>query len=305
MGIASFFKSIYWFIISKLISLPRYRLASAISVYRSELGAREALTNLSQGGRDAVKKALELLDNAEDALRKFDVDKGWKCFHGARRMELFSLDIDHEIPAVLTIMREEAEKLPPWRKKAVFKLIGTPDSPKDVKDIYTVISAALIRDVHYGNSAYKSTLTMWFNMGLVVLLVASLIGIYELLDRKIILFGDMFKADTLYAYISIAMFGFFGAVVSAITKQINMTGKSSTIPEVLTAWRITGLRIIGGAAFAVVVYIFLQTQMVNDIFIAAAIKAPTPYTIYGISIAAGFSERLVLKSVEAVEGKKG
>ena len=284
------------------------RLDSSINVYRCELQARVSSVNLSKEASDAIKRSLELLDKAGEAASKGEIDKGWKYFHCAQRMELFALEPDHELQARVKILREEAtSKLRSWRKKAIHELLGTSDKPLDVKDIYTVYMAALIRDEHYSNQAYKGALTKDFNKGLVIILLAVLGVIFALIGNGTIQFAENFDEHSFEAFLSIAVFGLFGAVVSAIIKQMDMTNQSSTIPETITAWRITGLRIFGGAAFAIVIYIFFMAKLINGVFskdIVDVLKDPTPYAIYAVSFCAGFTERFVLRAVSAVAGKK-
>lgn len=294
------------FFFSLMPSRRRDRLDSAITVYRLELEARKSTGMLSKDSDAMINKALVLLDLAQNMAREGNIDKGWKCFHGAQRTELFSLKPEVELQARLKVLREEATKLHGWRKDAIYELLGTSKHPVAVTDHYTAYTAELIRDEHYNNQAYKASLCSDFNKLLVCLLLVVLLIIFWMITAKKIQFsGDV---DTTFSgmFSGIAIFGLFGAVVSAIIKQIDLTSKSSTIPENVTAWQVTGLRIFGGMAFSLIIFIFLKSRIISGVFssdIAGILKDPTPYTIYSISFCSGFTERIVLLAVKAVEGK--
>jgi len=288
-------------ILCKLAFRRRDRLESAITVYQKELEARKPPAGLERG-EEAIKNALGLLDLAKAALKNCDIDKGWKCFHGAQRAELFALDPDG-LQARIKVLREEASKLNTWRRDAIYELLGTSKHPLNVQDKYTVYTAELIRDEHFNNQAYKATLMGDLNFGLVVILVLCLSILFCLVENNVI--GTTTTEVSLFY--SVAIFGLFGAIVSAIIKQMDMTAKSSTIPETVTALRVTLLRIFGGSAFAIALYIFLKADIVSELFnqeITKALENPTPYMIYTISFCAGFTERLILRAVQSVTGDK-
>ena len=68
----------------------------------------------------------------------------------------------------------------------------------------------------------------------------------------------------------------------------------------------TLLRLFMGAGSALVIYVFLKSSLSGAFSpeIKTALEHLTPYTIYAICFVAGFSERLVLRVVGYVTGKK-
>jgi len=286
----------------KLNARRRSRLADAIEIYRKELTDRYTFSSAKHKAKDDSQKVLSLLVMAETALNDMKLDRGWKLFLCAQRMEIYLLDKDVELQARVNVIRSEAGKLREWRKQAIYTLLGAPDKPREVKDPYTVFSAELIRDEHYNNQAYKASLARDFSLWLAGLLILVLVMFFCLVKEGII----KIDPDTINMYYSVSFFGLFGAVVSAVIKQMDMTNTSSTIPETVTTFRIITLRILGGSAFAIVIYIFLRAGVINGIFnesIANMLKAPSSYLVYIIAFCSGFSERLVLKAVNAVGGK--
>ena len=284
----------------------RGRLVSDIVSYRHWLEARRQMEALPGDVSAATDKALDLLALASDMADKGDVDKGWRYLHGSQRIALFALKRDHELVAPVKVLREEADKLRPWRRDAIHELLGTSRCPENVSDPYIVYAAALIRDEHYSNQAYKARLSRDFAAVLVVLLIVVLSAIFSMINYGTIEFTNPADVNLSKMLYSVAVFGLFGAIVSAIVKQLKKPGGSFTIPETAMAVRVTLLRIVGGAAFAVIIFIFLRANIVASIFsegIATILKAPNAYTIYAIAFCSGFTERFVLRAVSAVTGK--
>ncbi|MFH1216543.1 MAG: hypothetical protein V1706_08580 [Pseudomonadota bacterium] len=202
------------FFCSFIRSRRRDRLDSSIAVYRLELETRKSTGNLSKEAFEVIDKALRLLDLAEDNAQKGNIDKGWKCFHGAQRTELFVLKSEDELQARIKVLREEANKLGGWRKDAIRELLGTSKNPVNVKDHYTVYTAELIRDEHYNNQAYKASLSSDFSKVLVVILLVVLLIIFYMIKNEIIQFtGNIDTISSGKMFSSVAIFGLFGAIL--------------------------------------------------------------------------------------------
>jgi 8-oxo-dGTP diphosphatase len=286
-------------------SRRRKRLDSDIVVYRQELHRRSMSDNLTNEAILAINEAFNLLQLAERALYAGDIGKGWKCFLGAKRMEIFAIDPKDDWPAKATVLREEAIKLRSWRKTAVEGILGTNRNPKEVKNAATLFEAMLIRDEHYNNEAYKASLKRDYNFSLFFILTLVIISVFLMIKTGITNFDILGEQNPWKVIGSVAIFGLLGGVVSAIIREMNVNAPSR-IPELTTSIRITLLRIFVGSAFAVVVYLFIKSQLI-DVFnpnIQNHIKIIHPYTIYAISFVAGFSERLVLRAVSVVVGKE-
>jgi 8-oxo-dGTP diphosphatase len=284
---------------SRYIQAKRWkRLASAIAAYRNEL---PCLLRLLVGANTVCTSNLfKLLDEAECALLAGDIDKGWKYFHAARRMELLLIDDKSLLLAKAEQIRNEAEKLNKWRKAAVNNLLPSKIKPEDISPTI-LFDAALIRDEYYNNQAYKDSLTRAYHLILGVLLALILVWLYTAFNHNWINLDVDSKDSFQIMFTGVVTFGLFGAIYSAVIKSTD-TSMSARIPEMSLAIRVTLLRIVLGAGSAVIVYALLISQLEN-IFtktIADAAKDITPITIYVISFVAGFTERLVLKAVEVI-----
>ena len=281
------------------------RLTSDITVYRQELHRRSLLNDLSSEASLAVRESCKLIKLAERAVLYGDIDRGWKCLNGAKRMELFSYSDTKELAFKALALREEASKLSPWRKKAIDSLLGPSSNPKEIKDVATIYEAAQIRDEHFSNEAYKSSLKRDYNFSLIVLLAIIIISIFSMLKNNIIVLSDSADYYGWEMIVSVAIFGLLGGVVSAITREMDIANKPSKIPEVVTAIRVTLLRVFIGSAFALVIYLFMRSEITQifDKEIATSLQTANSFTIYAVSFVAGYTERLVLRAVEVVAGK--
>jgi hypothetical protein len=107
-----------------------------------------------------------------------------------------------------------------------------------------------------------------------------------------------------YTLIAVMLFGNLGGTASAMLRASDPTS-SARIPELTSANRVTFMRILLGGASAVVVYLVLQSQLtgVFNQTVADAMKSLTTATIYVVVFVAGFTERLVLRTVEIIAGK--
>ena len=256
--------------------------------------------------------AEELLAEAEKALAQCQIDQGWRLLHAARRAEILALD-QTELQHRATVLRAEADKLRSWRQKAVQRLLGTPDKPEANMDRSAVFEAATLRDEHYDNQAYKDQLLRTQMLALVLILVgvmASLL-LFAMTGPGAVQGGgssNVSKGD-IATFGMIALFGLLGATVSGMLRASD-SGQSARIPELTAAIRVTFMRVLMGGASAVMIYVFLRSSLGSSLGtslfskgIAEAVKELQPYTAYAIAFVAGFSERLVLRAVEAVAGK--
>ena len=101
--------------------------------------------------------------------------------------------------------------------------------------------------------------------------------------------------------LGVALFGLFGAVISAIIKSAD-SNQSARIPEMVLANRITLLRILLGAGSAIFIYTIITSQLSSLIGISFdfAKEGLSISTVYSVSFLAGFSERLVLSAVTSI-----
>jgi 8-oxo-dGTP diphosphatase len=285
----------------------RYRrLTSSIAAYRMDLQKLVCKAAADDRSQDWcwMDAAVQAIESAEAAADRCQIDEGWKLLHAAQRLELLSA-ANAELVTRATVLRHEADKLSSWRKKAVYELLGPPEHPKTDLQKETVYQATLLRDEHYDNQAYKDALLrahqihLWIALTFVLLLLASwraLLSTYGLLEPKAL--EPPFDPFEWRMYLPVALFGLLGATVSAILKFPD-SSKPSRIPELTASLKLTLLRLFMGAGSAIVIYIFLTSDLANEIFAFNPAKI-TISTLAAISIVAGFSERLVLRAITAV-----
>lgn len=286
----------YWY--SRYIDTKRWkRLDSSIASYRNELDYRYDRNPKYEPCQNA-------LDDAIVALNNGDIDKGWKCFHSAQRIELLMLDTNQEdiLLAKAKQIRIESEKLNSWRKAAIISLLEE-DLGKKKHSPEILFDAALIRDQHYDNQAYKDELRRGYDTTLVVLMTLILAWLYvaHQCDFLSLDFDNSAKQSPTIA-VGVLTFGIFGALFSAILKSADNNNNSSRIPEMTLSFHITLLRVGVGAASAVIVYIILQSQLVEILSdkITETVKDMKVATVYVIAFVSGTSERLVLKAIENI-----
>lgn len=281
------------------------RLESSIKAYRLDFDGRMRIKDKKPEDLEPVHTAL---DRAEAALQEGDIDGGWKYLHSGQRLELSLLDKD-ELAAVASAMRPEAEKLGGWRKSAFIELLKgeAPSSPQ-------VIQAASLRDEHFNNNAYKDglrrarfwILALAFIVTVGAILWSSYTGCFLAAARSELLPPDpppsgwQIPIDVdIKLLFSVALIGLLGAIVSAATSLLR-EDTSTRIPELTSAIQFILLRLLIGPASAIVVYFAVRSALYASII---AVEVPDGFSMLLIAFVAGFTERLVLRVVEAIAGK--
>lgn len=289
-----------------------HRLSGSLAAYRTELEHRKC----SSQGHDQVDScwvisAVKLLSDAERALNAGDTDEAWKCFHAAQRLEIYSMNTD-QILVKAAIVRNEVAKLTTWRQKAILELLdintlGTSLSPTQNNKppagmVEKLFQATLMRDESYDNQAYKDKLVKEHIglLGKAALFLALSFAIIWFL-HKYLLPGVSHNIITLTYCI---LFGLLGATFSAAIKAQSFA-QASRIPELLNARNITIIRLFIGGISAFILCIFLKSQFITNLFTLNDNDVQSfRYSYYFIGFCAGFSERLVLKTIESITKEK-
>lgn len=270
------------------------RLLGAISAYTQELDTKINCKKINPENLCWLLRARAILNQCEKQLQNKNTDGGWRCFHAAQRMEILSLENNEELKALASILRQECEKLSSWRKKATYDLIGSPESPKNNIQKDHIYQAALIRDEHYTNGYYKINLMRDQFRWLSLILFLVLIGIYVYF-QNVPQQADLYKKVPLML-IGVTLFGLLGGTISSIF-SVRKSSAQTKIPELVSNFVYTFMRVLVGAGSALIIYIFLRTDFLIDI---VSSKTNNIYTFYAISFVAGFSERLLTKAVETI-----
>jgi len=275
------------------------RLASDIAAYENGLAGLAKSSDKLDATLPAIHDAL---DGARVALEAGDIDRGWKCLQVAQRLELLALGEGAELNAAGTALRNEADKLSGWRRKAVFRLLTVKEGENQRPA--KVFRAALLRDEHYNNEAFKDGLRRGNALRLAVVLLIVLLALLWLASEGYLLETilnpavpdkNANKTIEFKSLLSVAVVGLLGATVSAIISAPNQQN-STRIPEMVSTIRVMLLRLLMGPVSAVLIYFVIKSDLSP-----AILKAPsTGYTILAIAFVAGFTERLVLRVVEAI-----
>lgn len=278
------------------------RLSSAIIAYREEYSCLIQADSMT--GRECLLKIEHLLKLAEAAVNDCDVDKGWRCFHAARRLELLAITDLTLIKIKAQQIREESVKLNTWRKEAVHTLIPanfdeTKLSPQHLYD------AAFIRDEHFSNQAYKDTIKRRFHTFLASLMVIMVLVIVWLSANYCIEYDSDYVMYFTHMYPGVLLYGLLGAVFSAVLKSTG-SDEQSRIPELTLALRVTLLRLLLGMVSALVIYLLLLSQLssVIEIKIADMDMGLSVFTVYVIAFISGTTERLVINAINKIASRK-
>lgn len=163
-----------------------------------------------------------------------------------------------------------------------------------------VLQAALIRDEHYDNEAYKDNLRRSNNRRFAVVLFLVVAALLVLSW-----FGFLPSATTRpnepAMLLTVAIFGLLGSTISATT-AMSKPSNPSRIPEMVSSFQVTALRLLVGPASAILLYFVAQTSLYKALFKFGS-TADDHYALLAIAFTAGFSERLVLRVVETISGK--
>jgi len=115
---------------------------------------------------------------------------------------------------------------------------------------------------------------------------------YEL-DVPVAQYGPWLYSDT-YFLVLIPLFGVLGATTSSLLSLTR--GLSGTrLPDRIGSLGLTIARVTIGGASAIVIYTFLVAGLLNVVVV-------TPGTVFAFSFVSGFTERLLVRAVEAVTG---
>ena len=259
-----------------------------------------------------LKEAEILTGKAKSALRVCAIDSGWtllnaasrKMIHGKSKCEWLAIatNVENEI--------SDSKKFPSkhWRAAAINSNIKKiRDSGAQEADIPHILEEILfVRDERLGNGYLRDAVTREqisrFCFTLFVLTaiaiglsVTSLDDVASILNRE-----EMGFWGSLRGWGSILVFGAIGAAFSALRSLSASKDESRTPEHLMTTW-LTWIRPIIGAMSAMIVVFATMGGLLPAL---KAEPAQVAYLVLAISVAAGFSERLVIKAISAGAGSK-
>jgi len=289
--------------ITTLEYTPRYsRLAGEIACFEPQLQKRIIETQSSQ--EQWALQAQALLKQAKAYLSDYKIDEGWKSYHTARRLEIFGMN-KHERLSLAKSIGKEAGKLNEWRRDAIFTLLGSKkEEITESPDTEVLVQAADLKDEHYNNQYYMNRLThnlFWLLSGLLFLVLLSIV-VYFLTYFN--LYGKELETSLNLTdeLIGVLLFGFLGALTSAILFTRNLT-KSSRIKEISSSQVMVLSKIFIGAGFSIFIFLLLRSSVADSIKLFS-FSISTPLDFFAIAFASGFTEQLAQKSLDLITGKE-
>lgn len=280
---------------------PRYsRIAGDLVCYEAQLQKR--LESHDDEKKQYAKQAQNLVNLSRDYMNAFKIDEAWKMLHAAKRMEVYCMT-EKERLGIAKSLLEEIDKTNEWRRNAIISLIGK-SVEKDAPDAESLVQALELKDDYYNNQYYKNKLTRNLFSLLFVILALVITGIIIFLIDTIQRYGDGFSGqlNTTGYIIGVLLFGFLGAVTSAILFTRNMS-RYSRITEIGSSNMITLSKIFVGVAFSVFIFLFLRSSIAESIKIFS-FSIETPLDYFAIAFVSGFTERLAQKAILLVVGKE-
>jgi hypothetical protein len=274
------------------------RLAHSLVAYRIEL---QHLIKQSEGVAGKLTfpwadHAFILLDKAQQALDDKDIDLGWRCFHTAHRLELYHL---HGLPdergyraRAQGILNEAMAKLASWRRDTIKDVLPKNSESEQKPDINVVYFASQLLDERHDN-VYRRLKIIKRQFGLLSVVAFLSIVIWVLLAPP--LFGSQATTDQARLLVSVILFGIMGASTSGILSIANAASTKVGIPQQLLESWITLARLLVGAIAALAVYAFLIAGLLD-----LGLGEIRIGLILSVAFAAGFTERLMIRVVEAV-----
>ncbi len=248
-------------------------------------------------GRQAAKKrCIGFLEKAERAIALADIDSAWKCYNAARRAELHLLD-DNELKAVqISLAHEAAQKLEGWRHKSVAEILclaEDTDNPEAKRRL--IAEALMIRDAHNDNLYFRKDRVRSRMVILAVFLLALLLlylSAIGLGDRpfRVYIASEPISWELLA---SCMLLGGMGACLSALMSLSN----KDVIPDQFTSIMVTIARPLIGAASGIIAVLSLKTGFFD-------LGDNNNVAVWLLAFALGFSERLVMGTMEKIGSKK-
>jgi hypothetical protein len=223
------------------------------------------------------------------------IDAAWDALHSSQRLSLYELD-DCELALHVHSLRAEVEtKLTGWRRTAAIEALGAPAERR----LRSLVQAQEILDQHNNNVYLKLRFAGGRIVTAAVLLTATilLLWVATYLDAfsRVPVAGPFVLHDPgLFA--GVLLLGMFGAMLSLALDLSRTAPANSRIYDLATARvAIPVARLAIGAGAAVLTVATAQ----------AAIVGGTQPWVYLAAIPAGFSERLIRRSVETLESMAG
>lgn len=261
-------------------SVSERRLAESLPSFEIEMRGRASEADWSE-------IADTLLESAKRASVANDMEVAWGLFLAATRVEILGYD-DHEAKVHRAgLLREADDKLlKSWRGKAISEALADGDS---AVDLHALRGATFIRDEAAANRWRRIALFRRQLLVLAGVLVLSLSAVLALALRVPLAVSDPPDEVGKRIWVYMAVFGALGGCLSAF-RSIASSAETRVPDQARDLW-LTASRPLVGAAGGLAALVLLGSDL----------KTAGP--LLGLAFAAGFSEQLVARAVEAIDAR--
>lgn len=285
------------------------RLAASLEIYWLEMSYLQ--DRVSEASLDPARLGFEtlftLLKKSAAALLSDDLELGWGAFNAAQRIET---RIYHELVQnnkfkelatgrfqnkAISIYTEANSKLTGWRRTAISSLLAEKDQLKTRIKLSELLESEQILSEHLGNVYRRLKIIRGQFIWLALIAILAIAGwiTFQILTKPDC--QGQAQVYDLDLTVSSMIFGVLGACVSGILTLAN-SSTSQKIPEkLLTSW-VTFARPLVGAVSALAVVMFVLIGILET-------TGRSPGLYLAAAFSAGFSERLLIKSIESLLGK--
>ncbi len=274
------------------------RLLTSIDVFSAELPYTRSNSLIAAGTAAAWRTAIdELVESARVFAHARRIDAGWEALQAAIRLNLNELTPDQVESAVISRRFEVGAKLQGWRRRSAEELLSRKEEEQPISSA-RLIEASRLLDEQSSNMYLKLRLgraalpiaAVLLSVILGLLAVAVLLDAFDLAGRQTFVLTDF------GLFCGAAVLGAFGAMLSLALDRDNSSLISRRIYEVAVAhYAVPVARLAIGASSGVLVVAATQSTLAGSGQEWAILTA----------IPAGFSERLVRRSVEALDAEAG
>ncbi|WP_435118646.1 hypothetical protein [Halolamina sp. C58] len=299
------------------------RLEAELNTARAEFESLVAESDLEQGDDNWIQRGRELLDDADASLAEGNVEQGWAYLHAATRLSMYGVEAvggDEALRGEGRALLVEAENAPlSWREEAIRNRIATADGTLRERLTATDLRAAqellhegyesLHRKRHYLQTQFRY-LRIGASVALLLFLVVAVAGAWSgLLPTPFFEFGTggsegSAPANSVYPVvflIYVVLSGMLGATVFGL-RSLRRQPVSTSTPQHLTGFQATVARMVVGAGSALAVFFFVRSEF---LVVGSSASLTRGSFLLAIAFVAGYSQRLVHTTVEAVAGMAG
>ena len=232
--------------------------------------------------------ARQYLVQARAAAEQFDTGSGWAAFQAARRVMLRGTDADRIVRAA-SVRAEADKKLSGWRSEAVSDLLR---DPKGSPPTWEAIRQAQFQIDESSSNLYRRLDLFASRIGYVVVILVVLLALsVAVVESGSLPYLEGTSLDSLGSLLGIMLLGAIGSILSVALTRVRGSGRP--VPQLIESNFVDVLRPVLGAASAVVLVLVLEAGLQTTIDTSGS-------KVYVWAIVAGFSERLLRRTLESV-----